>query len=150
MWPTLDLYFFSRLGDSQICSWKLLAFPKHLPAAVLSVDVLLLLTTSSPCPADLHGTRLSTKIKTEGPYFSQHQGAFPVGFTHTGGAGGGTSRSVFLSIQRQIGERFIYLLSPSPNLQSWEQEPSGLVISVASGGHWAELSQALGECSHLG
>lgn len=109
------LYFFSHLGDSQICSSKLLAFPEHLPAAVLSLAVLLLLTTSSPCPADLHGTRLSTKIKTQGPYFSQHQGAVPVGFTHMGGAGGGMSRSVLLSIQRQIGERFIYLLSPSPN-----------------------------------
>lgn len=57
-------FFLSSRGDSQICSSKLLAFPKHLPAALLSVDVLLLLMTSSPCPADLHGTRLSTKIKT--------------------------------------------------------------------------------------
>lgn len=29
--------------------------------------------TSSLCPGDLHGTRLSTKIKTELPYFSQRQ-----------------------------------------------------------------------------
>lgn len=95
------------------------------------MDVLLLLMTSSPCPAELHGTRLSTKIKTEGPYFSQHQGVLPVAFTQAGGAGGGMSRSVLLSIQRHIAQRFIYLLSPSPNLQSWEQEPSGWVISVA-------------------
>lgn len=47
------------------------------------------------------------------------------------------SRSVLLSIQRQIGERFIYLLSPSPDLQSWEQEPSGSVVSGS--GFWLAL-----------
>lgn len=87
--------------------------------------------TSSLCPADLHGTRLSTKIKTEWPYFSQQQGVFQVGFTHIGGEGGGMSCSVLLSIPRQICERFIYLLPPSPNLQPWEQEPSGLAIRAS-------------------
>lgn len=53
------------------------------------------------------------------------------------------SCSVLLSILRQIGERFVHLLSPSPNLQSWEQEPSGSVIRVAGTG----LSRArFGEC----
>lgn len=70
--------------------------------------------TSSLCPADLHGTRLSTKIKTEWPYFSQQQGVFQVAFTHMGGEGGGMSCSVLLSIPRQICERFIYLLLPLP------------------------------------
>lgn len=32
-----------------------------------------LLTTASICPSDFHGTRLSTKTKTEGPYSSQEE-----------------------------------------------------------------------------
>lgn len=99
--------------------------------------------TSSLCPADLHGTRLSTKIKTERPYFSQQRGVFQVGFTYMGGEGeGGMSCSVLLSIQRQICQRFIYLLPPSPNLQPWELEPAALVLCPAWGGHGTECSPA--------
>lgn len=37
--PPWIFFFFPCLGDSQICSSKFLAFPKHFPAAVLSADV---------------------------------------------------------------------------------------------------------------
>lgn len=127
----LGFFFFSLSWGLTNLFFEIPGFSKALPSSCPKRGCLLLITTSSLCSADLHGTRLSTKIKTERPYFSQQQGVFQVGFTHMGGEGGGMSCSVLLSIQRQICKQFIYLLSPSPNLQSWEQEPSGLVISVS-------------------
>lgn len=109
----MDLIFFSSWGFTN-AFFETPGFSKALPSSRPKRGCLLLIMTSSPCPADLHGTRLSTKIKTERPYFSQQQAVFQVGFTHMGGEGGGMSCSVLLSIQRQICERFIYLLFPLP------------------------------------
>lgn len=109
----MDWIVFSSWGFTN-AFFETPGFSKALPSSCPKRGCLLLIMTSSPCPADLHGTRLSTKIKTERPYFSQQQAVFQVGFTHMGGEGGGMSCSVLLSIQRQICERFIYLLFPLP------------------------------------
>lgn len=94
----VDFFFFLSSWGLTNLFFEIPGFSKALPSSCPKRGCLLLIMTSSLCPADLHGTRLSTKIKTERPYFSQQQGVFQVGFTHMGGEGGGMSCSVLLSI----------------------------------------------------
>lgn len=123
--------FFSRLGDSQTRSSKLLAFPKHFPAAVLSADVCF---SSRP----LRLARLTSTAQDYLPKSKQNSLTFPSNrlcfklvLRTWEEKGEGCPAVFYFPFRGRFASGLFIYSSPSPNLQSWEQEPSGWVISVS-------------------
>lgn len=149
MWPTLIyIIFSSHLGDSQICSWKTPGFSRAPPSSC----------PERGCFAAPHGLFALPGCPPRHKIIYQNQNNKGLTFPstrecfhlvlHTGEEQGEGCPAVFyFPSQGRLGRGLFICSPPSPNLQSWEQEPSGSVISVS--GPWLALGWAgpgFGEC----